>query len=240
MNLSRSFSFGTVIKTFLPGLVVLAAIVMVARVVTDLGLLSSSIWDFVARHEQAALVIAVPSAALLGLISNILVFMGLNDALVRTPVRKRNVKLFELFDLVEDQIRKNYWKHVACTKTAVREEFLKAADVELIMLPEIGVEKISYVRQQYWYHLEFQVNLILSATLFFLALIALMFVSCQDCSNVGGLGILIVLAYAVFLIFMTKAARKNYHRHICKMLSLMTSFLCSMDQPAPRPARSAR
>jgi hypothetical protein len=97
-------------------------------------------------------------------------------------------------------------------------------DVEIIMLDVLGTEKVAYLREQYWYHLEFQVNLLMSLVVMFLALELNAFLSFSGCKLAGS-----VIGYAILFvplgIFLLAAARKNYQRHVAKVASLMAAML---------------
>lgn len=233
MNIFGAFTFGSLIKTFLPGLVWLIAIGILEADVSQLVEEPPIIFAFVKGNTQAALVLAIPASILLGLLSNIAVFMGVNDRLIRDPVKKANPGLFALYDRLADQIRDQYWDLVECADEDVRREFNLHIDVELIMLQTIGVEKMAYVREQYWYYLEFQINLILSILMLFLSLAVF---SALHANSFHNFFIHVLLYFALMapvcgLLF--RAARKNYQRHISKMLSLMASIVC------PRPNRDS-
>ncbi len=233
MNIFGAFTFGSLIKTFLPGLVWLIAIGILEADVSQLVEEPPIIFAFVKANTQAALVLAIPASILLGLLSNIAVFMGVNDRLIRDPVKKANPGLFALYDRLADQIRDQYWDLVECADEDVRREFNLHIDAELIMLQTIGVEKMAYVREQYWYYLEFQINLILSILMLFLSLAAF---SALNANSFHNFFIHVLLYFALMapvcgLLFW--AARKNYQRHISKMLSLMASIVC------PRPNRDS-
>jgi len=223
MNIFGAFTFGSLIKTFLPGFVWLIAIAMVEGDISRLHGVSPVILGYAAAHEQSALVLAIPTAILLGLLSNVIVFLGVNDRLVRDPVRKANPGLFALHDRLAAKLRDRCWDGLAWTDGDLRRDFDRFADAELIMLPEIGVDRLSYVREQYWYHLEFQVNLLLSIVVIFAAATLSAALSGKPLRT-------IVLHAAVYLVLaglicalLLHAARKNYQRHIAKMLSLMAA-----------------
>lgn len=230
MNIFGAFTFGSLIKTFLPGFVWLVAIGILDADVAELRSTDPLVFAYADAHEQAALILTIPAAILLGLMSNILVFMGINDRLIRNPVKRGDPGLFGLYELLSTRVRERCWKAVACEDEAARRHFDRVADVELIMLPSLGADKLAYVREQYWYHLEFQVNLLLSILVI---LAALVLRSAIGAGSIAAFGVdllfyLVVLALSWNLL--VRAARKNYHRHIAKMTSLMASFL----EPKPQ------
>ena len=232
LNIFGAFTFGSLIKTFLPGVVWLLALGILEADIARLRGVDPLISTFVQAKEQAALVLAFPAAILLGLISNIVVFMGINDWLVRNPVKKANPTLFALYDQLVGRIRSQCSETLALDQQQARYDFDTHTDVELIMLAELGTTTLAYVREQYWYHLEFQMNLLLS-------LVGL-FVGAALNAGLGpstGMSLLLNL-FLYFLLFLAMgallltAARKNYARHISKMLSLMVGVLCQKEEKA--------
>jgi hypothetical protein len=230
MNIFGSFTFGGLIKTLLPGFVWLIAIVVIETAVSQLVGHQSAALSFYNSSPEAALVLAVPISILMGLWSNTIVFMGVNDRLIREPAKRKNPELFKLYDLLAKQIRDQCWDFVECTDAEVRKEFDLHTDVELIMLRTLGVDKLAYVREQYWYHLEFQMNMILSISALFVSLSLYYWASVEPlCTALGYMAFcLAILASICGLLY--AAARKNYLRHISKMLSLMASMVCPKPQ----------
>ena len=104
MNIFGAFTFGSLIKTFLPGLVWLLAILMLEIDIAQMLQVEPMLWTFVRTKDQAALVLAIPASILIGLVSNIVVFMGINDWLVRTPVRHSHRDLCALYDALAQRI----------------------------------------------------------------------------------------------------------------------------------------
>jgi hypothetical protein len=228
MNIFGAFTFGSLIKTFLPGFVWLIAISLLESDISQFLSSKPHIMAFAEAHDQAALVLAIPASILLGLVSNIIVFMGINDWLVRNPVKKANPDLFTLYDKIAAEIRHKYSSSIEDTK--LRESFnsLKDIDVEYMMLPIMGIDKYSFIREQYWYHLEFQINLFLSLiALLFASLFPLRLIQSWELTFCAHAFILTVLLASALLI---KAARKNFQRHVSKMLSLLTALLVIEEQ----------
>jgi len=224
MNVFGAFTFGALIKTFLPGFVWLtAAVIGEVEIAGVLGL--PSIWSFTDKHESLATVLAIPLSILLGLISNMFVFMGINDLLVRNPVRRNNQPLFDLHEALSFQMKSKCRLFVDCANAEMERTFNSDIDPELLMLHKVGVGTVAYIREQYWFHLEFQMNLLLS-------LCGIAFVLCfyfhKMYGFIGvGFTVLVVILTSWFLV---SAAQKNYRRHIAKMASMMAAVLCPPDQ----------
>lgn len=154
--------------------------------------------------------------------------MGINDTLVRRPVRRQTPALFALYDQIIARVCAKYRDALAFAEPSVREAFMDNADAELLILDTIKVEHLAYVREQYWYHMEFQVNLLLAIAR---ALIGLLTGLAAPLTGVNYRPTLEWAAFDVFTLggscwFLLRAARKNYRRHVAKMTSLMSAAIC--------------
>jgi hypothetical protein len=223
MNIFGAFTFGSLIKTFLPGFVWLVAIVLLVVDLQEWAGTKQSLWTQIQAKDQAALVLAIPAAILLGLLSNVVVFMGVNDYLVRRPVRASCPDLCALYDMLARRVRDRYWEALGDADPALRPAFNTHIDAELVLLHSIGVDKLAYVREQYWYHLEFQLNMLLSIGALALALVIRILLPVTPW-NAFLAAACVVLALLVMR-GLVLAARKNYARHLAKIATVMGAAL---------------
>jgi hypothetical protein len=235
MNVFGAFTFGALIKTFLPGFVWLVALVIAEADLSQAFGMEPQLWAFAQNKDQFAVVLAIPASILLGLLSNMIVFMGVNDHLVRVPVRAANAKLFALYDDLAARLRARCWNAIGCTGQDLETAFKENIDVELIMLHSIGTSTLAYIREQYWFHLEFQLNLLLSLWALALACAVSIGLNAQSYQHAFALLLAIVVVGAAGTWFLLFAARKNYCRHVAKMASMMASVLCP---PVKEPSRA--
>ena len=228
MNIFGAVTFGSLIKTFLPGLVWLVAFVILDADLAQLCGYESYVWKILANKDfaPALLILAFPASILIGLLSNVVVFMGLNDFLVRNPFKREKRELFDLHASLANKVREQCWTALALGNPDLKASFDKWTDPEIIIIERIGADKLAYVREQYWYHLEFQLNLLISLVAVFVAISVSIFI------NYGlNLALItermaaatIVCGFVCYGLLM--AARKNYERHIAKMASLMIALL---------------
>jgi len=230
VNVFGAFTFGSLIKTFIPGLVWAFAL---ARLLLDLHGWLPGIFPplpAISGEEQTALVLAIPLAILLGLLSNIVVFMGVNDVLVRNPARCADPALFALYDGLCKQMRDEHWASMACANPALEAAFLAHADAEVLALKATGINELSYIREQYWYHMEFQVNMLLAVFAMLLALLPSPsgLVASLSVGHFCRAGAATSVLGAACILF-RRAALKNYSRHVEKMCSLLASSLCARN-----------
>lgn len=224
MNIFGAFTFGSLIKTFLPGFVWLIALGIIAVDIAQWRHQEAYVWEVLKTKDQAVLVLAIPLSILLGLLSNVAVFMGLNDRWIRTPFRNTEPALFNLHAALSKKLRDDCWAVLAAKDASLPRNCDECIDSEIILLERVGVEKFAYVREQYWYHLEFQLNLLLSLMAAFAALLVSAFLNASGWRAFSYAALCLVAGYFVRK-WLLKAAKKNYSRHIAKMASLMTALL---------------
>lgn len=226
MNIFGAFTFGSLIKTFLPGFVwLIAFMILLADGASLVGFKTD--FSTLATVKDPALILAIPVSILLGLLSNVIVFMGMNDRLVRNQFSQREPRLFALHGAMVKRLRQQCWDALAHDDLN-HDDFIEYVDPEVILLERLGVDKLAYVREQYWYHLEFQLNLMLSLIAGFFALAVASIINADSCMAIP-LALLWIVVGVLVSYWLLRAARKNYCRHIAKMASLMTALLC----PAP-------
>lgn len=228
MNVFGAFTFGGLIKTFIPGFVWLVALWLFWRGAEALVPVIPAMPHVPDSQWGNALIVAIPVAILLGLLSNIVVFMGVNDVLVRLPVRKKSETLFRLYDWVINRLREEYREQLNCLERPIQDAFVSHADPEYLVLETVGVEHLAYVREQYWYHMEFQLNLLLAI---FVSLLGILLQQAsemigphwQPAAEWAGFAFLVLGGVCWLLL---RAARKNYSRHVAKMTSVMAAAIC--------------
>jgi hypothetical protein len=236
MNLFSSFTFGRLIKTFIPGFVLLMSLLIILD-----GYLRAhhgpSAMVYLDLPNSSAVIVssAVVLCIILGLISNTIVFAGLNDWLVRAPVKKAHPVLFEAKKHVENMISETYIRNIrgrlagdsACQSAESGENIWidqaeSQIDAEYVILREFDTSKILYIQEQYWYYMELHINLAFS--------IAVMIPSFlfRDISVHGHMTFdrdLAFIAISIGMIaFLVRMAKSNYLRHSKKILSLFCSF----------------
>jgi hypothetical protein len=232
MNIFGAFTFGSLIKTFLPGLVWLVAFTILDADIEQFCGYASPLWKTLANKDLAPtlLILAFPIAILTGLLSNVVVFMGVNDLLVRSPFRRNQRDLFNLHATLSKTVLEQCWTALSLADPKLKASFDRWTDPEIIIIERIGADKLAYVREQYWYHLEFQLNLLISLVAVFFALGASLIMNYGWGFSGGAERICAAIITCAFLCYgLLLAARKNYERHIAKMASLMTALL---SQPA--------
>jgi hypothetical protein len=238
MNIFGAFTFGSLIKTFLPGLVWLIAFAIVDYDLAKAFGYHSYLLEVLGDEKKAQiiLILSFPASILVGLLSNVVVFMGLNDLLVRNPFKRKNAALHKLHSQLSAKVREDCWPAVGMTDQASKDTFDAYIDPEVIIVERIGADKLAYVREQYWYHLEFQLNLLISLIGIFVALGTSIMLDQGFNSVVGTERMAAAIIVCLFVCYgLLMAARKNYERHIAKMASLLTALLSQSEDEADSP-----
>lgn len=234
MNVFGTFTFGNLIKTFLPGFLWLIVIIFIESLFAEysgrhnLYSLFTSSKNHTSANSipQSALLLSIPIAILFGLISNIIVFMFVNDWLVRKPFADKYPDLKALHDQFCNRIISNKAHLIGFENEIHKKQFLNEVDSEIIILADYDLPKFAYIREQYWYYLEFQMNMLL-ATISLLVVLFLYF--CQI--NVGfGWHFTNFVTLIPLCILLLYSARKNYMRHITKMVSLYASTIIEQEK----------
>lgn len=239
MNVFGSFTFGSLIKTFLPGLMWLCGLVIFEMDIATWRGATSYAQDFMHAFPQAAIILAIPVSILLGVFSNVIVFMGLNDHLVRNPAKKSGVgsTTSELYELVCSKIREFTWEPIDTSAAPADCTSNACVDAEILVLNELGVAQLSFVREQYWYYVEFLMNLMLALWVLAAAFCLRFWITEENefAFRASAMTIAVVCLLSWFLV---RAARKNYCKHLAKMLSLILSVLSKQQRAEIAAARA--
>ena len=240
MNVFGSFTFGGLIKTFLPGLIWLFGLVMFEIDIAKMHGGESGALEFMRAFPQTAIALAIPGSILLGVFSNVIVFMGLNDRLVRNPVKTspEGKEINELYESICRRIREFTWEPFDTSKIPEGCTTNACVDAEILVLNELGVAPLSFVREQYWYYVEFLVNLMLATWILAAALCLRYWLTEDDGAAVADTILTLVSAW-LLSVFLVRAARKNYQKHLAKMLSLILSVISRQQRAEIAAARSS-
>ena len=154
--------------------------------------------------------------------------MGLNDSLVRDPVKRSKPDLFRLYEHIRTCVREKYWPNLKTENANIRHQFMTHADPEAMILPSIDISKIVNIREQYWNYMEFQINLALSFFVLCLAWVWHLYETSSSTLTFPGSVAIIAFGYFVLTacLFICPA-RRNYERHIVKICGLMSGALDS-------------
>jgi len=223
MNVFGTFTFGRLIKTFLPGTVLFASALLYLDAVANLFGLDFSVINWAIGNPILTTLATIPGSIILGILLNTVVFGGLLDVLVRQPVNSEMSEFNVLRDSIVD-CTLNTSETNTLIPSDIYDTFKEHVDFDSFMLPRVDLDKLVYIRESYWYYLEFQVNVALASVF---SLTGVFFWWIRHDTVVGlTAGPALVLAAALILVTglvfvaLIRAARLNYMRHKKKLLSL--------------------
>jgi hypothetical protein len=230
MNVFGAFSFGRLIKTFLPGFVVLMSIPLYVESVLLIANSSHSLLNWIYANAILASALAVPLSLIFGIISNIVFFTFLTDRLIRKPFIEGNQDFNKTQQRISEWITSHY-EDKNLIPSDIFGDFKKYIDLDFFLLPQLQLDKLVFLQESYWYYLEFQLNLILSVIVFAIAI--LLRVSVYTFKSEASLCFYILFVILSMMFFVSvinislKAAKINYDRHKRKLLSLQVGVIYS-------------
>ena len=240
MNLFGAFGFGSLIKTFLPGLVLFFVLLVYLELSVYyfhgyIGILES-------LFDNAALftIISIPVSIIFGITLNSIVFSGLSEAILENKHKKDNVQFYDFRELIFGKINEKISKKFGLSEDD-RKTFKNIIDPRYFLLHKRSLDNIMYLRESYWYYMEFQLNTLI-AVLF--GMPAFIFSLCVLQSNAViepaalffAISILVVSCLLFTWLFM-KSAKDNLDAHRKKELSLLLGaafFELDGNEPSDR------
>lgn len=232
MDLLGTFGFGRLIRTFLPGSVILFAVALAVDGVLYLIGVSYSVMGWVQEHEVLGTACAIPLALIFGVLSNTLSFMYLRPYIIKKPYKR------ELADFVRDEaeiIDHLVNKHASRVLPPALVNLTKnQISTIFFALPYTSAENTAFLLDSYWYFHESQLNLAF-ATITLCAAILFYLVAYGVFAWLGlGRSIVVVSLLLIFTIFIVlafiKAAQTNYREHTRKRLSLILGAFASSSE----------
>ena len=229
MNVFGAFSFGRLIKTFLPGFIILLSIPLYAEAMLLAVGSGHSLLHWTYSNAVLASVISIPLSLILGIISNIVFFAFLTERIIRKPFNENNQAFNDTQQKISEWIVSHYEAKDVIPRDIFK-DFKNYIDLDFFLLPQIQLDKLIFLQESYWYYLEFQLNLILSLVLFAVSILFLYSVHVFKTGfNLWSYLFFVVLCSFVlsFLIYISlKAAKLNYEKHRKKLLSLQLGAVC--------------
>jgi hypothetical protein len=231
-----AFSFGKIIKTFLPGSLLCAALLLVAEALWQL-LSCRSIVPIIANKDVIVATTAalLPLTLILGFVLNTVVWFAINGwmrALVRWRLRKSTAYMV-LRSALLDRL------HVGLKRVAPKLEAIdpKLESLDYFYLPVVTLERHNQLWESYFSWYEFQTNTALATVLFAAALVFYLLVKPLQPSHeiiACELVIAVSIAGAVMLL---AAAAGNLIQYELKLPVLIADAL-EFQQPMQNQART--
>lgn len=222
VNLLGSIDFGRSVKTYLPGSVILVSLAGLVDCAFALLTGAPVLGPWSVENSVIAGVVAIPASVILGLLSNTLFFHFLHERLVERAVRAKHPDL----DRAASEFRKAVIQDkVQSLPESYRSQVLeRAVDVDALLLSDVSLPARAITKEEFWFYLEFQVNMALGVTVAWLAVVCTTLLKRADLGLDTLAWLILVLLLTAFLASavctLVGAARKNYYYYQKRLLSL--------------------
>lgn len=224
MNLFGAFNFGSIIKTFLPGITLFFVLSLYLELLFHLVNHPLHIFEFYGENTGLLTLIAIPVSIMLGVTLNSVVFSGLSNFLLEKRHKQQNAEFFALRKAMNEKIN----RHMAARFDLDTEQTAQIADhldPRYLLLHKMKLDNLMYLRESYWYFFEFQLNSLVAVTIAMPAFIGyLIFLATAKTITVplmiGILVVMLLLWYGFYRLFI-QSAYDNLDRHRKKELSLL-------------------
>jgi hypothetical protein len=224
MNLFSAFSFGSLIKTFLPGLVLFFVFLVYIELFGYWIHGYLGIFEHLFRNPLLITFISIPTSIFLGVILNSIVFSGLSGYLLENRHEKNNRSFYEFRKYVIAKTNEKMSTYFDISEQQ-KEIFKQTVDPRYFFLHKESLANLMYLRESYWYYLEFQLNTLVAITFGMPAFVAALFVlksnSIIELHTLFITAIILVIAWFFFAWLCMRSALFNLDAHRKKELSLL-------------------
>lgn len=224
MDLFGSFNFSRLIKTFLPGFMLCLSAMAYVDIIA-LQIANKYILYFFAFESPVLFtVLLIPISIIFGVYSNTFFFALGYELLIFNHFKKKNIDLFNFENTVKEKIKTQLIDEMVLLEEQ-KESFIKHLDIKSFYLNKLDVDKISFLKDSFWYYLEFQLNILLGLNTLCPAVIFFIIKGGINLSIHWTIITLIIISFFVIIVAVNslfiKSARKNFKHHKEKYLSLL-------------------
>lgn len=223
MSLLSGLGFSRLIKTVVPGLLIVGIIGGYVDLVTSFAGHGDPVFQWMQRNFSLAAALALLLGVVLGIFSNMVVFAWANDRLIRKRFDRERPEI--------GQFEQAFLKAVTQAKASRFSRDLAAAkitlDLEYLLTEEVDLGRWSFLQDSYWYYLEFGMNMSMATVLAVPWLSALSvkgFLKLSAPAWVAAVAAVVVVTLGTFIVlFLINTARLNYSKYRMKRLSLLVA-----------------
>jgi len=237
MNLFGAFGFGSLIKTFLPGLILFIILLLYLELSVYYLHNYIGIFNFMFTNPVLFTLVSIPVSIILGVILNSIVFSGFSEAILEKKHKKDNKPFYDFRERIFNKINEKI-SHKFQLSEPDRKTFMDVIDPRYLLLHKRSLDNIMYLRESYWYYMEFQLNTLIAVLFGTPAFITtLCILKNHDVIKSSALyfSIISLVAGCFFLTcFLMKSAKDNLDAHRKKELSLLLGsafFELNKNQP---------
>lgn len=224
MNVFGAFGFGSLIKTFLPGFVLF----FVFLIYLDLFIYLTHDYVKITQQllDQPALfaAIAIPVSIIFGVTLNSIVFSGLSEFLLENRHEKKEKPFYNLRKFVFEETGELMARHFGFSGEQ-KQTFKQVFDPRYFLLHRRALNNVMYLRESYWYYMEFQLNILFAIFLGIPAFIAVLYLLMTKAiitlSTFVLMSLAVILCWLVYSWLLMRSAEANLFSHRKKELSLL-------------------
>lgn len=231
-----AFSFGKIIKTFLPGTVLCAALLLVVEGLSQ-WLAGRSIAPTIADKDilVATTAALLPLALLLGFVLNTVVWLVINRWFAR-PRAHRSLEQSDTYKKLRTALIERLHAGLKDVAPEIRNVDPEFESLEYFYLPVVTLERHNQLWESYFSWYEFQANTALAAVLFAAALIFYLWVKPLKPAHEAWACALIVVISMSGAVMLLSAALMNLIEFERKLLILIAGSLEYQAQGGPNRA----
>jgi hypothetical protein len=232
MNFSGLFSYGNILKTFLPGMLLLTGFVLLIDAynfyTTDPH--TYILLELTAKYPLLSITILASTAIVVGILSNSIYFKWIIP-LIGAVFESKNTDFKKFKETMEAEMNEHYSELLSIDPTfhPVKKS---GFDVRAFLLNRTDLVALQYLRESYWYYMEFQLNAIGAIIVLYVACIVHMalrlnFKLIQD-FYFWPIFTSATVFFLITIIIFSKAAYENYEKHEKKFFSFLlgTYHIC--------------
>lgn len=230
MDLLGKFEFGRLLRMFLPGIVLLSGLIFSADALYAILVRDYALLKLIAANQPISLALSLPLSLICGLLVNTVMFVTNITAKIGPTKNRRALNTKMIAELISygDTTR-------MATKlfALVPEDMRESLSLETFLLPVLSAERILFVKEYFYYYLQFDIAFGLSFTALEASIVGWMLAYRLK------LGI---SAFAFWILFFTsvliwiaittilyKAAKRNYVGNVRADLSFYLGTLCLVN-----------
>lgn len=236
MNFFGTFAYGNILKTFIPGIFFVLAFSLLIDDYNYWLTKQYLIFDMASSKEILTIGLIIPLSIFAGIIANSICFKFIIPTFIEEPFIKKNQSFINYKIKIIKEMQDHY-KNILNISSDITSEYYSHIDIRSFLLNRKNLNNLQYLRESYWYYMEFQINSIVAISLLIIAGIINILLRFKADATAGNLVfpyiiVTIISAYILFKIFWS-AAKENYNKHEKKSLSYLQGayHVCRYGSP---------
>jgi len=224
MNIFGTFAYGNIIKTFIPGIFIVFGMFLIIDSVNFWTVGKYLLIEYGSKNPILAVALMIPVAIFSGILCNSFCFSWFTPKFIGKEYLEKNSEFEEYRKSLSGEIVSHY-ANVLSIPDNLKDNFNKYTDINSLLLVRKDLSALQYLRESYWYYLEFQVNSIVAVAIIALGSISHVLLRYNADLMSGGAVFPYLFMVGLFAIVIIKlfwkAAKMNYKRHQEKTFSYL-------------------